>query len=113
MARITGYEQYSDGKISRADFLSLKDRLADDSAKLNEKRAELEASLATLEASDDSELTQFGKEADRFLKSGDVTNQMLLYFIERVDVYSGMRIEIKYRFSDEIMKILTNSENMQ
>ncbi|MCD8020176.1 MAG: hypothetical protein LUF92_11510 [Clostridiales bacterium] len=91
----------------------MKKRLADELSALNAEKAEIEKSLAALEAESDSELMRLGQEMKQFPKSGEVTNHMLLHFIERVDVYSGMRIEIKYRFSDEIMKILANFENRQ
>lgn len=113
LSRVAGYEQYSDRKISRDEFLVLKKRLADELSALNAEKAEIEKALVALEAEKDTELMRLGQEAKLFPKSGDVTNQMLLYFIERVDVYSGMRIEIRYSFSDEIMKLLSNSENMQ
>jgi len=91
----------------------LKKRLADELSAFNAEKAEIEKALAALETEKDTELMRLGQEAKLFPKSGDVINQMLLYFIERVDVYSGMRIEIRYRFSDEIMKLLSNSANMQ
>ncbi len=108
LARVEGYEKYSDGKISRDDFLSLKDRLSGELVKLNEEKEAIERELAAMESADDTELAFLGKEASQFLKADEITNEMLLFFIETVKVYSGMRIEIKYRFSDEIMKLLAD-----
>lgn len=108
LARVEGYEKYSDGKISRDDFLSLKDQLSGELVKLNEEKEAIERELAAMESADDTELAAFGKEAGQFLKADEITNKMLLFFIESVKVYSGMSIEIKYRFSDEIMKLLAD-----
>ncbi len=36
---------------------------------------------------------------------------MLLFFIDRVNVYTGMRVEIIYRFSDEIAEAISAAEN--
>ena len=47
----------------------------------------------------DFRLTYTAK-AEAFLKAENVTNQMLKSFIERVDVYTGSRIEIRYRFNN-------------
>lgn len=42
----------------------------------------------------------------RTLTADELTNEMLLFFIDRVNVYSGMRVEIIYRFSDEIARLI-------
>jgi hypothetical protein len=34
---------------------------------------------------------------------------MALCFIDRIDVYSGMRLHIHYRFSDELAKVLESA----
>ena len=44
--------------------------------------------------------------ARRTLNADELTNEMLLFFIDRVNVYSGMRVEIIYRFSDEIARLI-------
>ena len=44
--------------------------------------------------------------ARRTLTADELTNEMLLFFIDRVNVFSGMRVEIIYRFSDEIAKLI-------
>lgn len=106
LSREAAYEKYVDGQITREDFLCLRDKLAGELAKLSEEKAHIESDLAAYEAAEDSELTLLGQEAESFLKAKEVTNQMLLHFIDRVYVYSGMRIEIKYRFSDELVNLL-------
>ena len=44
--------------------------------------------------------------AHEFLNAEQITNQMLLFFIDRIYVYSGMRIEIRYKFKDTLRKVL-------
>ena len=44
--------------------------------------------------------------ARRTLTADELTNEMLLFFIDRVNVYSGMRVEIIYHFSDEIARLI-------
>ena len=53
----------------------------------------------------------YGSEARNLLQAENVTNEMLLFFISRVKVYSGMKLEIEYRFSDELMKELEGLKN--
>ncbi len=45
------------------------------------------------------------------LSASELTNEMLLFFIDRVNVYSGMRVEIIYRFSDEIARAIEDMKN--
>ena len=77
-----------------------------ENAALEEQRASLEKRLADLTAASSPELHETAVAADLFLGAENVTNQMLLQFIERVNVYSGMRAEIVYKFSDPFMQSL-------
>lgn len=106
---VESYERYSDGKIGREDFLIIKEKLAAEMEKLMKEKSDIEADLTALEAAGNSELATWEKSAVSFLNTEEVTNQMLLHFIERVDVYTGMRIEIKYRFSDGLMETMSCS----
>jgi hypothetical protein len=72
---------------------------------------ELQEGIAALEAKTDPEMELYGSEARNLLKAENVTNEMLLFFISRVKVFSGMRLEIEYRFSDELMTELGGGEN--
>ena len=40
------------------------------------------------------------EKAEDFLSRQSFTNEMLLYFIDKIKVYSGNKIEIVYRFQD-------------
>ena len=75
------------------------------------KLTELQEGIAVLEAKTDPEMELYGSEARNLLKSENVTNEMLLFFISRVKVFSGMRLEIEDRFSDELMTELGGGEN--
>lgn len=104
--KMTAYERYSEGDITRETFIRKKDKLMADNANLEEQRNSLEKQLAGLMVDSSSELHETAMSADSFLRAENVTNQMLLQFIERVNVYSGMRVEIVYKFSDPFMKSL-------
>ena len=104
--KMAAYERYSEREITRESFIREKDRLMADNAALEEQRASLEKRLADLTAASSPELHETAVAADLFLGAENVTNQMLLQFIERVNVYSGMRAEIVYKFSDPFMQSL-------
>lgn len=72
---------------------------------------ELQQGITALEAKTDPEMVLYGTEARALLRAENVTNEMLLFFILRVKIYSGMRLEIEYRFSDELMAELEEAKN--
>lgn len=70
----------------------------------------MEKQLAALSQRTDSGLQQTLDQARTFLSAENVTNQMLKLFIERVYVYSGMKIEIVYRFSNPFRELLERAK---
>lgn len=109
--RLGAYEQYSDGKINRDEYLAIRDKLTEENAQMQAKLTELQEDIKALEAKSDPEMELYGSEARNLLKAENVTNEMLMFFISRVKVFGGMRLEIEYRFSDELMAELGGVEN--
>lgn len=105
--KMESYEQYSDGKISRETFLSRRAGLVAEVERLTGEKTALEEQLAVMEQAQKSELHEAAEAATNFLSSENVTNAMLLNFIERVNVFTGNRVEIAYRFSDPFLEALT------
>lgn len=66
----------------------------------------MEHQLLEIQNAVDPELKQITEAADEVLKADQVTNQMLLYFIDKIYVYSGMRVEIQYKFKDVLQAII-------
>jgi len=108
--RMDLYEQYSDGKFSRDEYLLKREKLSEDITEQEEEKKQALSQLTALEAQKNPEMDAATLEAERFLKAENINNQMLLFFIDRVYVYSGMRLEIRYRFSDELMKLIQETE---
>ena len=109
--RLGAYERYSDGKISRDEYLIIRDKLTEENAQMQAQLTELQQGITALEAKTDPEMELYGSEARALLRAENVTNEMLLFFISRVKVYSNMRLEIVYRFSDELMTELEEMKN--
>ena len=78
---------------------------------MQEQLTDLQEKISALEAKTDPEMELYGSEARNLLQTENVTNEMLLFFISKVKVYSGMRLEIEYRFSDELMAELEELRN--
>ena len=89
----------------------MRDTLSEEITQIQNQISELQKSIAALEARTNPEMKLYGGEARNLLKTENVTNEMLLFFISRVKVYSGMRLEIEYRFSDELIAELQDQEN--
>ena len=106
LAKVTAYERYSDGEISRDEFISIKDQLALELNKYSKEKKALEHQLLEIQNAVDPELKQITEAADEVLKADQVTNQMLLYFIDKIYVYSGMKVEIQYKFKDVLQAII-------
>jgi len=105
-AKVTAYERYSDGAISRNEFMAIRDQLAMELEQYTQEKQNTEKQLSELQSAIDPELNQLSATAHEFLNAEQITNQMLLFFIDRIYVYSGMRIEIRYKFKDTLKEVL-------
>ena len=96
------YHQYRQGKMGKAEYLARK--------KWEGNFAEeMEAELAGLEAEEEGLRKRMGEiDADSasikdWLGSRGHKRKLLQSLIERVDVYTGKEIEIRWRFSDRFI----------
>ena len=110
LAKVDAYERYSDGELSKQKFLIIRDEIANETERLNSEKLALEEQLNTLLNAEETELGSMAASASRFLKEKEITNQMLRFFIDQVYVYSGMRLDIRYKFSDGLMQIFPESQ---
>ena len=111
LKRTGAYERYADGYLDRELYLVERDKLYAEADTLTEEKDKLEKELLALSQSRNRELTETCDMARRTLTADELTNEMLLFFIDRVNVYSGMRVEIIYRFSDEIARAIEDMKN--
>ncbi len=111
LSRTGAYERYADGSLSRELYLAERDRLYDEADTLAAEKDKLEKELVSLVRSKNQDMTDAVQKAHEVLSVGELTNEMLLFFIDRVNVYTGMRVEIIYRFSDEIAEAVSETEN--
>ena len=106
VSRVSAYERYAEGRLQRDIYLMERDKLNAENDSLSAEKERLEKEILTLSQSRNRELTETCDMARRTLTADELTNEMLLFFIDRVNVYSGMRVEIIYRFSDEIARLI-------
>lgn len=98
--KVTAYERYRDGAMSRDEYLALRQKNIAETETLEKEKAVLEGQLADLKKAQETEAHALAEAGSGFLSAGNVTNQMLMTFIEKVLVYSGGRVEIVYRFKN-------------
>lgn len=87
-------------------YLIEKEKLGTEADTLAADKERLEQELIPLSQSQNRELRDTANQAREILAAEQLTNEMLLMFIDRVNVFSGMRVEIIYRFSDAIAEAI-------
>ena len=111
LKRTGAYERYADGCLDRELYLAERDKLYAEANTLTEEKDKLEKELLSLVQSKNQDMADAVNKAEEVLSAGELTNEMLLFFIDRVNVYTGMRVEIIYRFTDEIAKAIEDMKN--
>lgn len=102
------YDQYALEKISKKEFLARKDRMEKQAEKLTEKRDKINEQLRQLitrKTPAQADLKELGHMAQG-LKLEEISQEMAEQFLDRIVVYNTERVEIHWRFEDEIMKMI-------
>lgn len=100
LERRAAYEKYVDELITKDEFLSVKDTLAGEENELRTEISQLKERLRSVVSQRNDRTIRLSEKAEDFLSEQNASNEMLLYFINRVKIYSGNKIEIEYRFKD-------------
>lgn len=110
--KLLQYELYADGSLTKEAYLKNKENLSRkiESAELRqseilEKHGEQKELLEDAEHLNGLAKTYFGE--------SELTYEIAQAFIENVYVYNLNRIEIVFRFEDEIRRIMQNAEEMK
>lgn len=88
------YTDYSDGRISKEDFLLFRKQY-------DETLEELKNRLSDIQEKEKLSVTFDQEEADAVLSATELTSDILDSFVESVDVFENNRIEIHWRFNAE------------
>lgn len=98
--RHDAYERYVDKRISKDEFIVIKRCISEEEERIKSEIEKHEAMIQEAEQNKRSVETQAFEKATEFLSAENVTNDMLLFFVDKVKVYSGGGLEIVYRFAD-------------
>ena len=107
--KLLQYELYADGVLSKDAYMKVKEELT---KKI--ENAEQQLSQAIEKHSEQKELSEtvehLGGLAKSFFSETELTYEIAQSFIQNVYVYKKDRIEIEFRFEDEIKKLIDCSE---
>ena len=96
--KIILYEKYKDGQIDRDEFVAGRNELNAQAEEIKEKMKE-----AALRQGGKDEVKRIGEIVKKYREAKELTKEMEKVFVERVEVYDGERIKVKWKFDKLIM----------
>ena len=91
--KIILYEKYKDGQIDRDEFVAGRNELNAQAAEIQEK---MKGAVLRQEGKD--EVKRIGEMVRKYREAKELTKEMEEMFVERVEVYDGERIKVKWKF---------------
>ncbi len=101
--KLVMYEDYKMNKISKVEFIDRADEINTEIIKIKNKVVKLREIIERELVYEESEKTKIARE---FYGANTLTKELYNAFIEGVTVYSVDRIEVQFRFGDELKLII-------
>lgn len=105
------YGDYADEILSREDFLNYNELYSKRIEEYDRKMTELEAEQQNLQTAPNT--YPFLDVYRKYRKLEEITRPMVVELIEKIEVYEGNRVEITFRFQDEIADLLEELHQKQ
>ena len=105
------YGDYADEILTREDFLNYNELYSKRIEEYNRKITELEAERQNLQTAPNA--YPFLDVYRKYRKLEEITRPMVVELIEKIEVYEGNRVEITFRFQDEIADLLEELHQKQ
>ena len=93
--KIILYEKYKDGQIDRDEFVAGRNELNAQAEEIKEKMKE-----AALRQAGKDEVKRIGEIVRKYRETRELTKEMEERFVERVEVYDGEHIKMRWKFED-------------
>ncbi len=106
------YFDYKENLLTLQKFLSLKEKYQNALSDCEKVRKEKEALLDEIKGQQ-GENKELSDVADRFAEEEKVTQAMVDCLIERVEIFSGGRIQITFRYGDQFEAVLLKREMIE
>ena len=105
------YGDYADEILTREDFLNYNELYSKRIDEYDRKITELEAERQNLQTAPNA--YPFLDVYRKYRKLEEITRPMVVELIEKIEVYEGNRVEITFRFHDEIADLLEELHQKQ
>ena len=105
------YGDYADEILTREDFLNYNELYSKRIEEYDRKITELEAEQQNLQTAPNA--YPFLDVYRKYRKLEEITRPMVVELIEKIEVYEGNRVEITFRFHDEIADLLEELHQKQ
>ncbi len=105
------YGDYADEILTREDFLNYNELYSKRIEEYDRKITELEAEQQNLQTAPNA--YPFLDVYRKYRKLEEITRPMVVELIEKIEVYEGNRVEITFRFQDEISDLLEELHQKQ
>jgi hypothetical protein len=105
------YGDYADEILTREDFLNYNELYSKRIEEYDRKITELEAEQRNLQTAPNA--YPFLDVYRKYRKLEEITRPMVVELIEKIEVYEGNRVEITFRFQDEIADLLEELHQKQ
>ena len=105
------YGDYADEILTREDFLNYNELYSKRIEEYDRKITELEAERQNLQTAPNA--YPFLDVYRKYRKLEEITRPMVVELIEKIEVYEGNRVEIMFRFQDEIADLLEELHQKQ
>lgn len=105
------YGDYADEILTREDFLNYNELYSKRIEEYDRKIEELEAEQQNLQTAPNA--YPFLDVYRKYRKLEEITRPMIVELIEKIEVYEGNRVEITFRFQDEIADLLEELHQKQ
>ena len=97
-------DQFLAGNLDKAIYQKRRAELTKEAERLDVKITELEAKLQETELVQDEETRAALETAERFCGAAELDQKIVDALIEKVMVYDPRHVEIRWKFSDEVIK---------
>ena len=106
------YADYREGLLDEAEYLSLNREFSE---KIEELTAKLEEAVAYLKRFDHTPMSDdaLKKAISGFKRKRKLTQEMVDVFIDKITIYEGRRMEIRFVFDDEMKVVLAKREERE
>ena len=105
------YGDYAEEILTREDFLNYNELYSKRIEEYDRKITELEAEQRNLQTAPNA--YPFLDVYRKYRKLEEITRPMIVELIEKIEVYEGNRVEITFRFQDEIADLLEELHQKQ